>query len=93
MRIAVEIAFSFKHALNPSYRELHLPPGATVRDAIDALASGHEAFRDRVMDQDGRVRRNFHTWVNGRNVRFADDLATVLVDGDRLSIVPPAGGG
>ncbi len=93
MRIQVEIAFSFKHALDPSYRELHLPLGATVRDAIDALAACHEAFRERVMDRDGNVQRLFHAWVNGRNVRFADDLATVLDDGDRLSIVPPAGGG
>jgi len=93
MRVAIEIAFSFKHALDPSYRELHLPTGATVGDAIDALATGHAAFRDRVMGQDDRVRRNFHAWVNGRNVRFADDLDTILVDGDRLSIVPPAGGG
>lgn len=93
MKISVEIAFSFKRRLDPSYRELILSPGASVADALDVLASHHPEFRDRVMRKEGGLRRQFHVWVNGRNVRFGDDLATALQDGDRLSIVPPAGGG
>jgi sulfur-carrier protein len=93
MRISVEIAFSFKHDLGEAYRELELPAGATVIDAIHVLADRYEVFRSRVLDDAGAVRRHISALVNGRNVQSQAGFDTPLDDGDRLSILPPAGGG
>ena len=93
MIIAVEIAFSFKRELEADYRSLELDDDATVRSALEALALHHPRIQDRLFDDDGEVLRHINALVNGSNVVFRQGFDTVLGDGDRLTILPPAGGG
>jgi len=93
MRISVEIAFSFKRELDEDYRELELPERATVGDALAELARRHPAAAARLFDEDGTIRRNVNALVNGENVQFRRRFETALADGDRLTILPPVGGG
>jgi molybdopterin synthase sulfur carrier subunit len=93
MRISIEIGFSFKRELASDYRNLELPEGATVRDAFGALATRYPAVERRVFGPDGEIRRNVNALINGGNVQFRDRFETVLSDGDRLTILPPVGGG
>ncbi|MFC2095183.1 MoaD/ThiS family protein [Candidatus Bipolaricaulota bacterium] len=93
MNVSVEIAFSFKRELDDAYRSLELPEGATVLDAFRALADRHCVFRERVFDEAGEIRRNITALVNGGNVQFREQFDTVLTGGDRLSVLPPVGGG
>jgi sulfur-carrier protein len=93
MIISVEIAFSFKRELDEAYRRLELPDGATVLDALCALGHKYPPFYERVFVEEGVIRKHVNTLVNGRNVQFQAGLDTVLRDGDRLSILPPVGGG
>ncbi len=93
MNVSVEIAFSFKHELDDAYRSLELPDGASVLDAFRALADRYSVFRERVFDETGDIRRNITALVNGCNVQFREKFATVLTEGDRLSVLPPMGGG
>jgi MoaD family protein len=93
MKISVEIAFSFKRQLAEDYRRLELADGATVREALGTLGERHPAVRERVFDQAGEIRRNINALVNGGNVQFRERFETVLRDGDRLTILPPVGGG
>jgi molybdopterin synthase sulfur carrier subunit len=93
MRISVELGFSFKNDLDPDYRQLLLPEGSDVEAAVQALASRHPAARQRLLDDAGRVRRHVAALVNGGNVTWRDGLRTVLRDGDRLTLLPPVGGG
>lgn len=93
MNVCVEIAFSFKRELNDAYRTLEIPENSTVLEAFCSLAVLYPAFRERVLDDAGEVRRNIHALVNGRNVQSRQGFATVLRDGDRLTVLPPMGGG
>ena len=93
MNIAVEIAFSFKHELGDAYRSLHLPDNATVLDALRVLAERYSVFRERVLDDTGSIRRNINALVNGHNVQLREGFNTNLCEGDRLSVLPPVGGG
>jgi MoaD family protein len=93
MKISVEIAFSFKHELDEDYRTLEIPERATVRDAMAELGRRYPAVDRRLFDEDGEIRRNINALINGGNVQFRRRFDTVLVGGDRLTILPPVGGG
>ena len=93
MRISVELGFSFKKDLGEEYRELSLPEGADVEAAVRALASQHPAARPRLLDDAGCVRRHVAALINGGNVAGRDGFRTALRDGDRLTLLPPVGGG
>jgi len=93
MRISVEIGFSFKWDVGGEGRTLDLPAGATVRDALAELARRHPAAKRQLFESDGTVRRSVNALVNGENVRFRRQYETTLRDSDRLSILPPIGGG
>ncbi len=93
MRVNVEIAFSFKHRMDPSYKVLDLPENSTVEDALHCLASRDPEFRARVLGTAADVKRHIHALVNGIHVQHRAWLNTPLHEGDRLSILPPMGGG
>jgi len=93
MNIDVEIGFSFKRELDDAYRSLDLREGSTVLDSFRALADRYPAFRERVFDEAGEIRRNINTLISGCNAQFREGFNTVLHDGDRLSVLPPMGGG
>jgi len=93
MRVSVEIGFSFKRELDEAYRTLELPDGATVRDAMVELGRRYAPIAQRLFDEDDAIRRNINALINGGNVQFREWFDTVLSDGDRLTILPPVGGG
>lgn len=93
MQIHIEVAFSFKHDLSQDYRTLELPNGADVEMAMRLWARRHPVAADRLFDEAGRIRRHINALVNGSNVTLREGFRTGLEDGDRLTILPPAGGG
>jgi len=93
MRVSVEFGFSFKKDLSEDYRELELPEGADVEAAVRALASRHPAAQSRLLDDVGRVRSHVAALINGGNAAWKDGLRTPLHDRDRLTLLPPVGGG
>jgi molybdopterin synthase sulfur carrier subunit len=93
MKISVEIAFSFKRELDDDYRTLDLPDGATVHVALAELGRRYSTAKRRLFDENGGIRRNVNVLINGGNVQFRQRFDTILQEGDRLSILPPVGGG
>jgi molybdopterin synthase sulfur carrier subunit len=67
--------------------------GNTIAAAIDELEKKHPGVRERLCDEQGRVRRFVNIYVNGDDIRFLDSLDTVVKDGDELAIVPAIAGG
>ncbi len=93
MRVQVEIGFSFKRELPEGYRELILPDGAKVADALRALVGRFPSVGPRLFNERGDVRRDVSVLVNGGNALRRDGVRTRLEDGDRLTLLPPVGGG
>ena len=66
---------------------------AQVGQAIKALETRFPGLTGRLRDRSGARRRFVNLFVNTEDIRFLQDLATPLKDGDELSIVPAISGG
>ena len=67
--------------------------GATVGEVLDSLEAAHPGFRERLIDDDGGLRRFVNVFVADDDVRFMDGLATAVPDGETVAIVPAVAGG
>ncbi len=67
--------------------------GSTVRDVLKNLDAAHPGFSDRLLDDEGGLRRFVNLYVNGEDVRFLQGLDTALKAGDEVSIIPAVAGG
>jgi len=66
---------------------------ANVGDMIENIEAAHPGLKERLCDDAGEIRRFVNVYVNDEDVRFLDGRATVLKDGDEVSIVPAIAGG
>jgi molybdopterin synthase sulfur carrier subunit len=67
--------------------------GDTVAALVDDLQKNYPGIRERICDEEGKVRRFVNIFVNGDDIRFLDNFATRVRDGDEVSIVPAIAGG
>lgn len=67
--------------------------GETVQHLVLDLERQFPGIGDRIIDEDGEIRRFVNLFVNGEDVRFENGLHTQLNDGDEVSIVPAVAGG
>lgn len=65
----------------------------TVRDAIVQLQSRFPGIKERLLDDDGSVRRFVNVYVNEEDIRFLQDQETPIKSGDEISIIPAIAGG
>ena len=66
---------------------------ASVDALIDALDGRYPGLKARLCDESGKLRRFLNVYVNSEDIRFLDNQATTLKDGDEVSIVPAVAGG
>ena len=85
--------------LTPSYVQknkkqcFELDEGASVETLLRKLVLAPKE-RSLLFDEDDIVKEdNIAILVNGENIRYLCGLKTVLHDDDRVSILPPVGGG
>ena len=62
-------------------------------DVIKALDAAHPGFADRLLDEDGNLRKFVNVFVDDDDVRYLDGLATAVPDGQTVSIIPAVAGG
>ena len=67
--------------------------GGTLRDALEALFAAHPAIRDRLVTERGEIREHVNVFVGKNEARSTGGLATPLVDGVEISIIPAISGG
>lgn len=65
----------------------------SVAELVDSLERSHAGIRERLVDEEGEIRRYVNMYVNEEDVRFLDGKETILKDGDSVSIVPAIAGG
>jgi len=66
---------------------------ATVEELLSELWRLHPGVRDRVVDEQGRVRQHVNVFVDTESIRYTGGLATAVPDGCTISIVPAVSGG
>jgi len=67
--------------------------GSTVSEVIENLEKKHPGIKERLCDEKGNVRRFVNVYANEEDIRFLDNLATKVKEGDSVSIVPAIAGG
>ncbi len=67
--------------------------GASVRDLVDALEASHPGFGQRILDDDGDLRRFVNVFVRDEDIRFQSGLDTEVAADDTVSIIPAVAGG
>jgi sulfur-carrier protein len=67
--------------------------GANIGELLDNLDLAFPGLKDRVCDEAGNVRRFVNIFINGEDIRFLDEKATLVKDSDEISIVPAIAGG
>lgn len=67
--------------------------GSTVGEVLTNLDASHAGFRDRLLDDDGNLRRFVNLFVADDDVRFLSGLDTPVPDGETVSIIPAVAGG
>jgi MoaD family protein len=66
--------------------------GATVQGVLEDLGKRYPGISSRIFEN-GQVRRFVNLYLNEEDVRYLDNLATPVKDGDELAIIPAVAGG
>jgi molybdopterin synthase sulfur carrier subunit len=66
---------------------------ATIGEAITELQLRFPGIKERLVDDQGEVRRFVNVYVNEEDIRFLNNQSTPLKDGDEISIIPALAGG
>jgi molybdopterin synthase sulfur carrier subunit len=74
-------------------KELVTASGATIAEIITDLDRNFPGLKERICDDAGNVRRFVNVFVNDEDIRFMDEKATAVKEGDEISIVPAIAGG
>jgi sulfur-carrier protein len=64
----------------------------TVQNALNELGRKCPGIAQRIFDN-GQIRRFINIYLNDEDVRYLENLATPVKDGDEVSIIPAVAGG
>jgi MoaD family protein len=67
--------------------------GATVGEALESLLGTYPGLRLQIFTEDGSLNRFVNVYVNGRDVRYEQELATPVTEADEVILLPAMAGG
>ena len=67
--------------------------GATVAAVLQSLEAAHPGFAERLLDDEGGLRRFVNVFVADDDVRYLQGLETPVPDGETVAIIPAVAGG
>jgi molybdopterin synthase sulfur carrier subunit len=67
--------------------------GATLSAVLDELNATFPGLGERIVDENGVIRRFVNIFVNDEDVRFLQEKETPIKEADVISIVPAIAGG
>ena len=67
--------------------------GATLGAVLDELNAAFPGLGERIVDENGVIRRFVNIFVNDEDVRFLQEKETPVKEADVVSIVPAIAGG
>ncbi|MFC4543898.1 ubiquitin-like small modifier protein 1 [Halosolutus amylolyticus] len=94
MEIELRFFATFREAVGTKEHSRTVADDATVGDVLEALEDEYEGLEGRLLTEDGdAIRPQLSVLKNGRNVVHMAGPATVLDEGDVVSVFPPVAGG
>jgi len=67
--------------------------GSTVGEALQSLLEQFPGLREQIFTEDGSLNRFVNVYVNGRDVRYEQELATPVGESDEIILLPAMAGG
>mgnify|MGYP001812537982 FL=1 len=67
--------------------------GSTVGEALESLLGEYPGLREQIFTEDGSLNRFVNVYVNGRDVRYEQELATPGGARDEVILLPAMAGG
>jgi len=67
--------------------------GTTIGAVLEELNTTYPGLGERILDEQGAIRRFVNIFVNDEDVRFLQEKDTPLKESDEVSIVPAIAGG
>ena len=67
--------------------------GSTVGEVLKSLDVAHAGFADRLLDEQGNLRRFVNVFVADDDIRYLQGLDTPVPDGETVAILPAVAGG
>ncbi len=67
--------------------------GKDIRELVNDLDKQYPGMKERLSDENGKLRRFLNIYVNDEDIRFLKMDVTPLKDGDEVSIIPAIAGG
>ncbi len=64
-----------------------------IKELILDLEKQFPGIKDRLLDENGKIRRFLNFYVNDEDIRFLKQDETPLSDGNEVSIIPAIAGG
>jgi molybdopterin synthase sulfur carrier subunit len=92
MPITVKIPAPLR-PMTANQSEVAVENAVTVQAALEELSRKYPGLKDRLLDEKGALRRYVNLFRNDEDIRHGQGLATVLQEGDKLTIVPAIAGG
>ena len=91
MAVTVRIPTTLR-PMSGGNKTVAVAPG-TLAEVIAGLDAAHPGFADRLLDEDGSLRKFVNVFVDDDDVRYLDGLDTQVRDGVTVSIIPAVAGG
>ena len=91
MAVTVRIPTTLR-PLSGGAKQVEVAPGL-LSEVIAGLEAAHPGFADRLLDEDGGLRKFVNVFVDDDDVRYLDGLTTEVADGITVSIIPAVAGG
>jgi sulfur-carrier protein len=67
--------------------------GGTVGEALDSLIEQFPSLKEQILTDDGTLNRFVNVYVNGRDVRYEQELGTPVEGNDEVILLPAMAGG
>ncbi len=92
MSIKVRVPTPLQKLTN-NQQEVYIDGAADILSLIEELEKKYPGFKERLCDENGKLRRFINIFINDEDIRFLENEKTKLKDGDEVSIIPAIAGG
>ncbi len=92
MTVKVKIPTQLRQLVG-GQNEVAIEGAATVGELIQKMGADHPQMLERILDENGNLRRFVNVYVGDEDVRFLEGLDTSLEGQTSVSILPAVAGG